>query len=113
MTTKNVFGVEAKKGQLFVNAEVLDYEYAPEFKIIVRVTDKGGLKDECLVWINLIDTNDIPVLVQLSRSVRENTLVGGLVGTAVQGFDQDPLDVLSYAITGGNCWGGEILKSRG
>jgi hypothetical protein len=101
----DVFGIDASSGQIFVNNDVLDYEYLPEFHITVRVTDKAGLYDECLVWINLLDVNDVPRLQQMSRAVQENSVSGGLVGTAVRGFDQDPLDILSYSVTGGNCWG--------
>jgi hypothetical protein len=112
-TTYGVFAIDAKTGQITVAKKVLDYEWKAQYHIDIRVTDLGGLSDECVYNIRLRDTNDRPILVKMFRNINENSLAGALVGTSIMGFDQDSLDVLSYRLKGDNCWGVEATPTMG
>jgi hypothetical protein len=101
---RDVFQIDESDGQIIVNKEVLDYEWKNDYYLTLRITDQEGLVDECEVRIALLDTNDQPALVQMNRDILENSPEGSLVGTSIKGFDQDSLDILSYTLSGDNCW---------
>ena len=101
---RDVFSIDQDSGQISVDKEVLDYEWKNDYYLTIEIADAAGLTDQCEVRIGLLDTNDQPALVQMSRDIIENSPEGSLVGTSVKGFDQDSLDVLSYSLTGDNCW---------
>jgi hypothetical protein len=100
----DVFGISPDSGNIYVKAAVLNYEWKPEYKLTVVVKDLMQASASCIVTINLNNGNDRPRLSSQKRSILENSVGGSLVGTSVLGFDEDALDVLTYTITGGNCW---------
>ena len=113
------FGIVPTSGQLETKAGVtLDHEAAKnEYTVTVGVTDKkndaGGADDTVDATIdvtitvtNVVETGDQNSQPEFAgatatRSIREDTAVGGEVGAAVTATDDDN-DLLTYAITGGD-----------
>uniref|UniRef100_A0A3Q2XEU0 Protocadherin 2 gamma 28 n=1 Tax=Hippocampus comes TaxID=109280 RepID=A0A3Q2XEU0_HIPCM len=64
----SVFNIQANTGEISVMAE-LNYEKVKQYEIDVEATDKGGLRDTCKVFIEIVDLNDnAPVISILSLS---------------------------------------------
>lgn len=89
----------------------LDFEVQDSYALVVRVTDNVNAADTATVTVNLNDINDAPVFGETVLSVAENSAAGTVVGS-VQATDQD-MDVIGYAITGGNQDGFFAIDANG
>ena len=92
------FKIDMKDGKLYVR-KVLNFE-SPEnkFKIVVDVTDLGGLKDSALCTIDIRDVNEAPQFdldASFVRYIIEDDYSGAfnsyreVDGGVVQAFDPD------------------------
>lgn len=99
---RKAFAINELTGQITVaKSNLLDHESMPLFQVTVQVTDAGGLSRKAVMTINVDDVNEQPIVVSQQFSVTEFSPNGTTVGT-VSASDPDGMDVLSYAITGGN-----------
>ncbi len=72
----------------------------------VSIVDSGGLSDRATVTVNVVDSNDAPIVTPATFSVAENSAVGVVVGT-VSAADPDNLragvrQTLSFRISSGD-----------
>ncbi len=79
-----------------------NYEMKSVYTIRIRSADSGGLTIENIFTINVIDVNEAPSELILSKSViAENSALGSSVGTLTT-IDQDVSETLVYSLVGGN-----------
>ena len=79
----------------------LNFEVKPSFKVLVRVTDQGGLSFDQLLTVTVLDVAETPRTVTLTGgSVAENRSVGTLVGT-LGNLDPDAGDTFTYQLVSG------------
>ncbi|XP_037364938.2 protocadherin beta-10-like [Talpa occidentalis] len=55
---------------------LLDYELVKSYKINIQAMDGGGLTARCMVWVEVLDTNDNPpelIMSSLSNYIAENS----------------------------------------
>lgn len=100
-TNNNLFVIQA--GQLKSNG-VFDYETATQYSIRVQTNDGNGGTFEKAFVINVMDTNDAPTNIVLSKSsIAENATIGSKV-CDIQTIDQDVADnfVYTFADIAGN-----------
>jgi hypothetical protein len=101
------FKIDMKDGKLYVR-KVLNFE-SPEnkFKIVVDVTDLGGLKDSALCAIDIRDVNEAPQFdldASFVRYIIEDDYSGAfnsyreVDGGVVQAFDPDYDNNITYTI---------------
>ncbi|MFN3279999.1 MAG: cadherin repeat domain-containing protein, partial [Paracoccus hibiscisoli] len=104
--SEGVFAIAPSTGQLRVARAVLDYETRNEYVLTVSVTDNGEpqLSASATVTIRVLEVNRPPTLADTTRRVDELSPVGTPVGAVLRGVDLDPGQVLSFRVTGGNCW---------
>ena len=96
----NTFAINPATGVIHVNNATLDYEVAPVFVLVVRVSD-GKLYHYAIITIQLNDLNEPPVFQDAVVSIAENSPAGTPVHTMV-GTDPDANAVLIFSITSGN-----------
>jgi|GEM_PF-1827268 len=108
----NAFGINASTGQIFVaNPSAIDFETRSTYQLAVQVTDipfpgqtNPATSDiEVDIDINIINTNDAPVLNDqtIVPNLTEHRTAGTVVGTVVI-TDQDLTNTHTYQIIGGN-----------
>jgi len=69
----DAFVIDGTSGQIAVSATgtpVLDFETNPRLRIVVTVTDAGGLPSSRDIWCQLLNVNESPVLSDMTMSVR-------------------------------------------
>lgn len=103
---RDAFKVDAKTGVVSVdNALALDWENAPPFFLEIAVTDSANpaLTTTGLLRVYLTNANDAPHVYDASKAIPENLPAGALVlDYKTVARDQDPGQLLTYAIVGGN-----------
>ncbi len=86
------------QGNTLMTAKVLDFETRAEFPLLIRATDRSGLWVESEVEIRVLDVNEAPQGVSLSRrELPENAGPNALVGQLGALGDPDLVD--SYTFT--------------
>ncbi|MEM7457396.1 MAG: cadherin domain-containing protein, partial [Planctomycetota bacterium] len=89
--------------QLLLDDGVLDNENKPIYRVIIRVTDSGGLTYSEMLTVNVNDLNEAPNDINPdSFSIDENidTSGGTSVGTLLV-TDEDAGDSVTYSVIGG------------
>ncbi|MFN7124212.1 MAG: cadherin repeat domain-containing protein, partial [Hydrogenophaga sp.] len=112
--TGSAFALDAATGFLSVARAVLDFEdpvTGGVYELTVSVTDNGSpvLGATGVVRVQLVDVNERPVMRAFTRSVKENSAVGTLVG-ATFGAHASDVDAgawgqLTFSLTGGSAHG--------
>ena len=100
---QDVFTINSSTGEI-VTLVGLDRENVELFELLVRVTDEGGLFDQVILSVSVIDVNDnIPMFLQSQYQavINENALIETLV-LQVMATDDDTLDegALVYTLVG-------------
>jgi uncharacterized delta-60 repeat protein len=115
-TLPGAIAIDPDTGRLTVASnEFLNYEALTRITLNVAVTDNGNpaLSSTGVVWIEINNVNDAPVIGDQSFSLNENTLNGTQFGR-VTGTDQDFGQSLSWAITSSSLPGAfSVLSSTG
>jgi len=98
------FNIDAATGQISVKrAFALDFETLSTFTLRVQATDQFGAFSKANVIVDLNDINDTPLISPQTLFVTPIAPNGTIVGTVMAtDQDQNPLDTLTYTITGGN-----------
>lgn len=90
----------AIQGATLQVAKVLDYETRALYPIKIRATDRSGLFVESLVEIRVLDVNEAPIGVALSkRDIPENAAANSVVGQLTPLGDPDVVDNYTYTLT--------------
>jgi hypothetical protein len=98
----SAFSINSVTGALYVNnTQALDFENQQLYNLWVTVTDDEGLSSQAIIEVNILDTNESPVIEPQSFEVEENASSQTKVGI-VTAHDQDAGQVLSYTILSGN-----------
>lgn len=100
----NAFKIDPATGELSVNSSAaLDFEYIPQFKLVIRVVDNGNpaLAGSAVVTVDITDANDAPIVFAKEFLINEMSADGAFIGK-VPGYDPDAGQTISYAIIGGN-----------
>lgn len=100
----NAFKIDPATGVIRVNSSAaLDYEYIPEFSLVIRVVDNGNpaLAGSAIIKVAVIDGNDSPVVFTKQFLINEMSAEGAFIGK-VPGYDPDAGQTISYSIIGGN-----------
>ncbi|GAP18703.1 cadherin domain-containing protein [Levilinea saccharolytica] len=88
-------------GNQLLSAQSFDFETKSSYKIRARVTDSGAAWFEKAFTVTILNRNDAPTDLTLSKaSVAENKPIGTLVGT-LAGVDPDSGDTFTYALVPG------------
>lgn len=99
---------DAATGQLQVALNGLNFETQTQFKLTLKVTDKGGLSDLAEVTVLINNVNENPRLTFSSgvfSSIAENTIAGTTTGIGIYASDEDVGQIVTVAITSGNIGG--------
>ncbi|MEZ6139568.1 MAG: cadherin domain-containing protein [Zavarzinella sp.] len=110
ITTGTPFVINSSNGQIRVNSAVLNFETAPTYSVVVRVSD-GTLTTDATMTINLTNVNEAPVFSQetynfsVNENSANNTVVGSVSATDPEGSG------ITYAITTGNSDGAFSINS--
>ncbi len=96
------FAIDADTGEITVSdSSQLDYETTPVYTLTVEVSD-GSDASEAAVTITVRDLSEYsPKVEDQAFSVDENSANGTIAGK-VAASDDDPDDILEFAIAGGN-----------
>jgi murein DD-endopeptidase MepM/ murein hydrolase activator NlpD len=95
-------GFYAISGSSLKTKNSFNFESTPVHSIRVRVTDSGGLWYEQTFTIQIIDVNEAPTNIQLSKNrVSEKKPAGTLVGL-ISAVDQDAGNTHTYALVDGS-----------
>jgi predicted phage tail protein len=100
----SAFAINQGSGLITVaNSSALNFELAPAFSLVVRVTDNGSpvLYSQATITINLLNVNEAPAISNQSFSVAQTAGNGTAIGT-VQAGDPDAGQLLAYSIVAGN-----------
>merc|ERR1711865_82362 len=90
------FAINKETGQVYVDRpgawvsrtdKPLDYETMKIYNLTVSVVDEFGLKNSGPLTIELIDVNEPASLTPQSRTIKENSAEGALVGTPIISVD--------------------------
>ena len=103
--TGGTFAIDNATGNITVAAEpLMNWSTNPQFNLLVTVTDGGvpPTSAQATITINLIHTNNYPVILPQTFSVAEHSVAGTVVGQVLANDDRDPGQVLAYSITAGN-----------
>ncbi|EDO31249.1 predicted protein [Nematostella vectensis] len=94
------FAVRSDGKSLIVDGP-LDHETNPVLDVIVRATDNGGLYEDVTLTIGLLDINEPPTFLTISKStVPENSPPGTFVGTLLCEDPEMPDDTCIFDIVG-------------
>ena len=81
---------------------LLDYEYKPIDNIYIKTTDNRGKSYTELISIQIINENEIPTGLALSKdSITENSAIGSIVGI-LNTTDEDISDTHNYTFASGD-----------
>ncbi len=99
----NTFAISSTGVITVADSNQLDFETISTFNLTVKVTDDGigHLNDTGVITINLSGVNELPIIINQTFMLPENSLNGSIVGT-VFATDPDAGDYLSFSITTGN-----------
>ena len=100
----NAFAINSLTGEITItNSFALNYNSNPIFILTVNVQDNGtlSLEDQATVTINLLDTNEPPVITNQTYNTIEHQPVGTQV-CAVLASGSGSGNSLSYSIQAGN-----------
>lgn len=103
--TGNTFAIDNATGNITVASEpLMNWSTNPQFNLLVTVTDGGvpPTSAQATITINLIHTNNYPVILPQTFSVAEHSVAGTVVGQVLANDDRDPGQLLTYSITAGN-----------
>jgi len=94
------FRIDAASGRIAVaDGAALDFETEPEFELTVTATDGGGLGDDALVTVALVDRNEPPAALGMTGgTVKEQAAPGTLVAQLLAS-DPDAGDRLAFSLT--------------
>lgn len=97
------FLINATTGAITVNdAGDLDFEtFATAYNLLVRATDAGGLSNEQLVTVNILDINEVPVITGLTTN-QSSINEGGQITLAGSFRDADASDLHTVTINWGD-----------
>ncbi|MBK7031133.1 MAG: cadherin domain-containing protein [Bacteroidales bacterium] len=102
--TNTAFAISSTTGVITVaNSAALNFESTPSFALVIKVQDNGtgNLSSQATVTINLINTNEPPVIINQSFSINENSSNGTTVGTVIA-TDPDAGQTKTFSILSGN-----------
>ena len=102
--TSTTFGINSSTGIITVtNSAALVYLTNPFYYLNVRVTDNGtgSLYSNATITINVLNSNQPPVISNQAFTVGENSANGTIVGNVVA-LDPDAGQALAYSILSGN-----------
>ena len=104
--TGTAFAINSTTGLITIaNTAAIDFETGSPFSLTVQVTDDGGTTtDTGIVTVNILDSNEPPMIVAQSFNVDENSAVATSVGT-VLATDFETPSGLTFAITAGDSLG--------
>ncbi len=117
-TDAGSFEIVASSGQLTTKSGAsYDLEAKASYSVTVGVSD-GTAADSIAVTINLTDVNDAPTFTEgdsATRSLPENSGANVNVGLPLAATDQDgnPVDTLTYSLSGTDAGSFEIVESSG
>jgi len=95
-------GLYVINGTTLKTKAVFDFEAKPVHSIRVRVTDSGGLWFEAVFTIQVIDINEAPSNILLSKNrISEKRPVGTLVGL-LSTVDPDAVDSHTFSLVAGS-----------
>jgi len=100
----NLFRIDAATGEIStVRAVSMDFETQSSYRMVVKVTDKGGLSATASVTVTVQDVNEAPWLEQppVNASMKAH-VASSVVITKFIGRDQDSGDSLQYFLQGPN-----------
>jgi VCBS repeat-containing protein len=108
------FAIDAESGRITVSEGAgLDFEEETSHRLMVRVTDSGGLTHEGAVAIGVTDANESPWAEANTFTVKENAPAGTSVGRISAGDpDGGANGTLSYAITDGDSAGRFAIDAK-
>jgi VCBS repeat-containing protein len=112
--TADAFSINSLTGEITVsNSLALNYITNPVFTLTVNVQDNGtlSLEDQATITINLIDTNEPPVITDQLFSTTEHKPIGTQVCTVVASGSGSG-NSLSYSIEAGNIGNGFAINSN-
>lgn len=88
--------------ELILTDGTLDFESISVYSFTLRATDSVGNFIDQVVTVNVSDLNEVPLIVNQSFDVNENSANGTVVGTAAATDpDSGANGTLNFAITGG------------
>lgn len=97
------FLINSTTGAITVNDEGdLNFEtFATAYNLLVRATDAGGLSNEQLVTVNILDINEVPVITGLTTN-QSSINEGGQITLAGSFKDADASDLHTVTINWGD-----------
>jgi len=91
-----------ENGDIVLNPGVLpDHEIIPQYRLDIKVTDRGGLSDQAVITVLISDVNEYPEVTHQDISIDEHLSPDMPVGKVIA-EDQDEGDVLTYKVVGGS-----------
>ncbi|HPF65789.1 cadherin domain-containing protein, partial [Lentimicrobium sp.] len=101
--TGEAFSLSQEGTLTVLNSEMLNYETAPIFQLVVIVTDNGipAMASQALITISLNDISEPPVVYPQSFTIEENLSNGQFVGE-IEAYDPDSGNNLQFEIISGN-----------
>ncbi|MFH7242490.1 MAG: cadherin-like domain-containing protein [Spirulina sp.] len=97
------FLINASTGAITVNdADDLNFEtFATAYNLLVRATDAGGLSNEQLVTVNILDVNEAPIITGLTTN-QSSINEGGQITVSGSFRDADADDLHTVTISWGD-----------
>ncbi len=100
----DTFVLESSSGLLSLSSTaVLDFNVTPVYNLAVEVEDDGtgNLSSQAMITVNVISTNEPPVIEEQTFYLDENSTSGFVVGT-IEATDPDNGQTLIFSILSGN-----------
>ncbi|MEK9986738.1 MAG: cadherin domain-containing protein, partial [Opitutae bacterium] len=88
-------------GNVLKSRQVLDFENKNSYRINIRVTDADKLTFERSLQIDVKDTNDAPIGLQLDKDNLQENLPPATLVASITAIDPDAVDQHEYYIAGG------------
>ena len=101
-------------GGVLKNSAVFNHEVKNQYTLYSKVTDDGGLTNVREFDVDIVNVNETPHGLTLSRNdINENNSIGSVIGS-FSGLDVDSGETFTYALTGlSNDNGSFTLSSAG
>uniref|UniRef100_UPI0024DF6EDD cadherin domain-containing protein n=1 Tax=Rhabdaerophilum sp. SD176 TaxID=2983548 RepID=UPI0024DF6EDD len=100
----DMFAIDPSTGELSIaDNSFIDFNAAPSYSIVVRVTDTEGLFTDQIFTISVIDVNQAPEITSNGGGISASFdhVEGTTLATTVVAVDPDLGNVVTYQITGG------------
>ena len=80
-------------------SEVVNYEDASSYSVLVVITDAEGLSAQKTLLIRVLDQNDVIEMRNQIRSIQENSGTGTSIGAPLETWDEDSMQTSRFRVS--------------